>query len=143
MTRSFRPHLVWGLLGAVAVPSLWYAWSVPGAAAMFACIGLAFVFWYRMGQRGSWMALVLMGAGMSGLLAWQAATGSRCPEGDTRVFLKPNKPPIGCTDVRASAGAMSVFFGMVALIGLGAPLYARSMRDDEDHAAGDDEPIAG
>lgn len=136
---SMRPHLAWGTLAAVAVPSMWFAWSLPGAAVMFACIGLAFVMWNRMGSRGSWMALVVMGAGMSGLLGWQAVTGTRCPEGDTRVFIKEGKPPIACTDVRASAAVMSVFFGLVALIGLGAPIYARSLEDLPDT----DEPLAG
>jgi hypothetical protein len=129
---SRRPHVAWGLLGAVSIPALWYAWSLPGAAVMFACIAAAFGMWYRLGPRGSWMALVVMGLGMSGLLGWQAATGNRCPAPGTKVFLKENKPPVDCAEIRASAASMSAFFGLIALLGIGAPLYARSMRDDED-----------
>jgi hypothetical protein len=98
---------------------------------MFGCIAAAFVMWYRLGSRGSWMALIVMGAGMSGLLGWQAATGSRCPAPGTKVFLKANKPPVDCTEIRTSAGSMSVFFALVALLGIGAPFYARSLRDDD------------
>ena len=133
------PHAAWAVLGAVSVVCLWYAWSLPGGIGMFACIWLAFVMWNRLGPRGSWMALVVLGAGMSGVLGWQAVTGSRCPDAGTKVFLKENKPPIGCADVRASAGVMSVFFGLVALIGIAAPIYARSIED----APVDDEPAAG
>jgi hypothetical protein len=142
-----RPHVAWGLLGAVAIPALWFAWSLPGAAVMFACIAAAFVMWNRLGSRGSWMALVVMGLGMSGLLGWQAATGSRCPAPGTRVFLKENKPPVDCTEIRASAASMSAFFGLVALLGIGAPLYARSMRNeladdvDDDNVDDPDDPL--
>jgi hypothetical protein len=132
-----RPHLVWGVLGAVAAACMWFAWSLPGGIGMFACIGLAFLLWHVLGPRGSWVALVVVGVSMSGILGWQAVTGSRCPEAGTKVFLRADRAPIGCTDVRASAGAMSVFFGLIALIGLGAPLYVRSLPD------ADDEPAAG
>lgn len=129
-SRSFLPHVVWALLGASSIPAMWWAWSLPGAAAMFALIALAFVLWSRLGPRGSWMALVVMGLGMGGLLGWQAATGSRCPEPGTRVFLKLNKPPVDCGEIRASAASMAALFGLVALIGIGAPIYARTMPDD-------------
>lgn len=132
MTRGVRPHLVWGSLGAVAVPALWYAWSLPGMAVMFGAIAMAFVLWRRMGPRGSWVALIALGLGMSGVLGWQAATGSRCPEGGAKVFLDEDKPPVGCAEIRASAATMSAFFALVALIGIGAPLYARGMEDGSD-----------
>lgn len=140
MTRGLRQHAAWGLLGAVAVPSLWYAWSVPGALLMFACIGLAFVLWYTIGSRGSWVALVVVGAGMSGLLAWESSTGSRCPEGDSRVQLKEGKPEVGCDELRASAAAMGVFFGLVALFGLAVPIYAREGADVRDADPPDGSP---
>lgn len=124
-------HLAWAALGAAAIPALWWAWAIPGMVAMFVAIGLAFVMWHVLGPRGSWMALVVMGAGMAGLLGWQAATGSRCPAEGTRVFLKENKPSVDCAEIRANAGAMAALFGLVALLGLGAPFYARSIPDDD------------
>lgn len=130
-TTSRVPHLAWGLLGAVTVPAAWYAWSVPGGIVLFGAIAAAFVLWHLFGSRGSWMALIMLGIGMSGILGWQAATGSRCPEPGTRVFLKLNKPSVDCAEIRASAGTMSAFFGLVALLGIGAPIYARRVgRDD-------------
>jgi hypothetical protein len=129
-TTSLVPHLAWLLLGAVTIPAAWYAWSLPGGIALFTAIAASFVLWHVFGSRGSWVALIVIGVGMSGLLGWQAATGARCPADGTKVFLKENKPPIGCSDVRASATTMSAFFGMVALIGIGAPLYARRVERD-------------
>jgi hypothetical protein len=129
---SRRPHVAWALLGAASIPAMWFAWSWPGALAMFACIAAAFVMWHRLGPRGSWLALVVMGAGMCGLLGWQAATGSRCPPAGTKVYLKVGKPPVDCTEIRASAASMSMFFGLVALLGLGAPAYARMLRSDQE-----------
>ncbi len=126
---SRLPHLAWGVLGALTIPAAWYAWSLPGGAAMFAAILAAFALWHVVGARGSWVALVVLGVGMSGLLGWQAATGARCPADGTRVFLKVNKPSVDCTEIRASAASMSAFFGLVALLGVGAPLYARRTRD--------------
>jgi hypothetical protein len=140
--QGFRQHLLWGLLGLVSIPALWFAWSLPGAAVMFGAIVAAFVMWNRMGSRGSWVALVVLGVGMGGLLGWQAATGSRCPAPGTEVFLKANKPPVDCTEIRASAGSMAAFFLLVALLGAGAPIYARSMREADDAAPGEP-PIPG
>jgi hypothetical protein len=137
-----RHHVAWGLLGLVAVPAMWYAWSLPGAIAMFACIGAAFVLWSRLGSRGSWLALIVVGLGMGGVLGWQAVTGSRCPEGDTKVFLKADKPPVGCDELRASAGSMAAFFLLLAGIGIGAPLYARSARAEDEEIEGGDAPLA-
>lgn len=131
---SFMPHVVWTALGAASIPAMWWAWSLPGGAAMFALIGLAFVLWNRLGSRGSWMALVVIGAGMSGLLGWQAATGSRCPEPGTRVYLRAFKPSVDCTEIRTNAASMAVLFGLVALIGIGAPFYARLEKFDADAA---------
>lgn len=128
---AWVPYAAWGLLGAIAIPSMWFAWSLPGAIGLFGGIAAAFGLWYKLGSRGSWLALLVMGAGMSGILGWQAATGSRCPEPGTKVFLKLNKPPVDCTEIRTSAASMSAFFAMIALLGIGAPLYARSMREDE------------
>lgn len=133
------PHVAWALLGVVAVPAAWFAWSLPGGIALFGAIAASFVLWHVFGSRGSWMALVVIGVGMSGLLGWQAATGARCPADGTKVFLKENKPPIGCSDVRASATAMSAFFGIVALLGIGAPIYARRL-DENSADLADDEP---
>lgn len=82
------------------------------------------------------MALIVVGLGMSGVLGWQAVTGSRCPVEGTKVFLKADKPPVGCDEVRASAAVMGVFFAMIALIGMAAPLYARGIDDDGED--GDD-----
>lgn len=124
-TTSRAPHVAWLALGAVTVPAAWYAWSVPGGIALFAAIAAAFALWHVCGSRGSWMALIVIGFGMSGLLGWQAATGSRCPADGTRVFLKLNKPSVDCAEIRASAATMSAFFGLVGLLGVGAPIYAR------------------
>ncbi len=132
--RIDRHHVAWTILGVLAVPGLWFAWSLPGAIVMFGCIAAAFVLWNRLGSRGSWLALIIVGAGMAGVLGWQAATGSRCPAPGTTVFLKEGKPPVGCTEIRASAASMAAFFGLVALIGIAAPIYART--------AGDDDPAA-
>ena len=129
--RIDRHHMAWAILGLLAVPGLWFAWSLPGAIVMFGCIGGAFVLWNRLGSRGSWLALVIVGAGMAGLLGWQAVTGSRCPEAGTKVFLKEGKPPVGCDEIRASAGSMAAFFALIMGIGIGAPIYARSMRETE------------
>jgi len=129
--RGFGPHWAWGVLGAVAVPSLWFAWSVPGATAMLLAIVAAFVLWRRSGSTGMWVSLIVIGLGMGGVLGWQAVTGDRCPAAGTKVFLKEGKPPIGCDDVRASAATMGSFFALIALIGVGIPLYGRR-RADED-----------
>ena len=136
MNRGLRPHLIWGLLGICLAAGMWFAWSIPGAIVMFAAIGMAFVLWYRMGSRGSWVALITVGLCMSSVLGWQAATGSRCPEGDREVFMRTDRPPIDCTDVRSSAASMAVFFGIIALIGIAAPLYSRR----EPEPGGDIEP---
>jgi hypothetical protein len=124
-TNSRLPHVAWALLGIATVPAAWYAWSLPGGIALFAAIVAAFVLWHLCGSRGAWMALIVIGVGMSGLLGWQAATGSRCPADGTRVFLKVDKPSVDCAEIRASAATMSAFFGLVALLGVGAPIYAR------------------
>jgi hypothetical protein len=136
------PHPLWAALGAVSAACMWYAWSLPGGIGMFVCIGLAFLMWHRLGSRGSWLALIVVGVAMSSVLGWQAVTGSRCPHGDDKVFLRADRAPIGCTDVRASAAVMSAFFGIIALIGIAAPLYARSMDDEPDDLL-DDTPAAG
>jgi len=130
-----RNHVAWFALGVLAVAGLWYAYSVPGAIAMFAAIGLAFIMWYKLGSRGSWITLIVVGVSMSSILGWQAVTGSRCPAPGTKVFLKVGKPPISCDDVRASASVMSLFFALIAVIGIAAPFYARVDRDSD----GDDE----
>jgi len=129
---SRAPHLAWAVLGLVSVPAAWYAWSLPGGIALFAAIAASFALWHVFGARGSWVALIIIGVGMSGLLGWQAASGSRCPADGTRVFLKVGKPSVDCAEIRASAGAMSAFFGLVALLGIGAPLYARRNPRDSD-----------
>ncbi len=124
------PHLAWFVLGAVTIPAAWYAWSLPGGIALFAAIAAAFGLWHVFGARGSWIALIVIGVGMGGLLGWQAATGSRCPADGTRVFLKLNKPSVDCAEIRASAGAMSAFFGLIAIMGIAAPIYARRVERD-------------
>jgi hypothetical protein len=136
---GLRPHAIWALLGVVSVACLWYAWTLPGGIGMFACIGAAFALWYTLGSRGSWMALVVVGLGMGGLLGWQASTGARCPEAGTKVFLREDRAPIGCQDVRASAGVMAIVFMLLAGIGIGAPIYARTA-DDEPPPAEPVEP---
>lgn len=132
------PHLAWGALGAAAAASMWFAYTIPGAIGLFLAIALAFVMWKRLGPRGSWMALIVMGLSMSGVLGWQAATGSRCPPAGTKVFLKEGKPPVSCDEIRASAGSMSVFFGLIALLGVGAPFYARRLDDERAGPLHDD-----
>ncbi|MCB0877799.1 MAG: hypothetical protein KDC46_02310 [Thermoleophilia bacterium] len=127
-----RHHLAWGILGAVSIPALWYAWSLPGAVVMFACIGAAFVLWNRLGSRGAWVTLIVLGLGMGGLLGWEAVTGSRCPADGTKVYLAVGKPAVGCDEMRASAASMAMFFLLIGGIGIGAPLYARSVRDETE-----------
>lgn len=136
-SRSLAPHAAWALLGVASIPAMWWAWSLPGAAAMFALIVVAFVLWNRLGSRGSWMALIVMGVGMGGLLGWQAATGSRCPEPGTRVYLRAFKPSVDCTEIRRNAASMAVLFGLVALFGVGAPFYARLEKFDADSGSTD------
>jgi hypothetical protein len=135
MTTSRLPHVLWVLLGVISVFGMWFAWSTPGAFALFGSIAAAFVLWHFLGARGSWMALIVVGFGMAGLLGWQAATSSRCPADGQKVFLKENKPPVGCAEMRTSAAAMAVFFAFVGGLGIGAPLYARSVRRDEERDA--------
>jgi hypothetical protein len=131
MRSGRRPHVAWAVLGLLSVASMWFAASVPGAIGIFVCIGAAFALWYGLGSRGSWMALVVIGLGMGGVLGWQAASGARCPAAGTKVFLREDRAPIGCRDVRASAGVMAIFFMLIAGIGIGAPIYARSIPEDE------------
>ncbi len=132
MTAGRRPHAIWATLGLVAIPSMWFAYTVLGAIGMFSCIGLAFLLWHRLGSRGSWMALVVVGLGMSGLLGWQAVTGARCPEPGKKVFLKADKPPVGCAEFRAVAGVMGTFFLLLAIGGAAAPFYARRLEDEPE-----------
>lgn len=129
-----RPHLIWGTLGVVLAGCMWWAWSLPGGLGMFACIALAFVLWYRMGPRGSWVAVVAVGVIMSSILGWQAVTGSRCPAPGTEVFLRIDRAPIGCDDVRASAAVMATFFAIIAAMGAFAPVYARKLAELPDEA---------
>lgn len=147
MKTGRTPHLLWAILGAVSIAGMWFAWSALGAVALFGSIGMAFVMWHFLGSRGSWMALVVVGFGMSGLLGWQAVSGNRCPPDGQKVFLKEGKPPVGCDEMRTSAAAMAVFFMFVAGLGIGAPLYARSVLRDENtehdsHPDSDREQIA-
>lgn len=141
MNTSVRNHLVWGVLGATLTAGMWWAWSIPGAAVMFAAIGMAFVLWYRMSSQGAWVALAVMGVAMSSILGWQAATGARCPAGGTKVFLKVDKPPVGCDEIRASAGSMSAFFGIIAMLAIGTPIYVRRLEAADDFD--DIEPVSG
>ena len=131
LRAGLRPHAIWTIFGIISVVSMWFAYTTPGAIVMFTCIGLAFVLWRVLGSRGSWVALIVVGSLMGGLQGWQAVTGSRCPEGDTKVFLKEGKPPVGCDEFRAVAAVMGSFFGLIALIGVAAPFYARRVDEDE------------
>lgn len=140
MTRN---HLAWAALGAMAAIGMWTAYSIPGALAMFAAIGLAFIMWNKLGPRGSWMALVVLGLGMGGVLGWQAAEGSRCPGPDEKIIIKDGKPPVSCDEIRASAGSMSLFFLLIGSMGIAAPFYARSRPKDDDGAEAGDELEAG
>lgn len=123
---GYRNHVAWGLLGLVGALGMWFAWTVAGAIAMFAAIGAAFVLWKLLGSRGSWMALVVLGLGMSGVLGWQAATGARCPKPGTSVYLRLDRPKVNCEQIRTSAGVMAVLFGVIGLVGIAAPIYART-----------------
>ncbi|MCW2925020.1 MAG: hypothetical protein JWM98_2424 [Thermoleophilia bacterium] len=134
MSTGLRAHAMWTLFGLASIASMWFAYTAPGAVAMFVLIGLAFLLWYGLGSRGSWMALIVIGLGMGGLMGWQAVSDSRCPKPGTKVFLKADKPPVGCDEFRAVAGTMAVFCLLLALGGVAAPFYAR--RPDDD--AGDD-----
>jgi hypothetical protein len=139
-------HLVWAALGGIGALGLWFAYSPLGAAALFVAIGAPFVLWRLLGPRGSWLALVVLGVGMAGVLGWQAATGSRCPPEGTTVVLEEDKPPVSCDEIRASAGAMGVFFALLALGGALAPVYARRVlarlpeEEDEDGTDGGPPP---
>jgi hypothetical protein len=116
---------------------MWFAWSVAGAIALFVSICACFITWYRVGSRGAWVAAIVVGTIMTSVLTWQAATGARCPASGERVILKEGKPPVSCSEIRASAGAMAAFFGIVALIGVAAPFYARRLPEPDD-VAGDE-----
>jgi hypothetical protein len=132
VTSGRRPYVAWAVLGALSVVSMWFAASVPGAIGIFACIGAAFALWYGVGSRGWWLALVVVGFGMGGLLGWQALHGgSRCPAAGTKVFMSANRAPISCRDVRASAAVMAIFFMLLAGIGIGVPIHTGSTSDDE------------
>ncbi|MCW2955176.1 MAG: hypothetical protein JWO69_45 [Thermoleophilia bacterium] len=130
--HPIRNHVAWAVLGGVAAAGMWTAYSIPGAIAMFAAIGLAFLMWHKLGRRGSWLALVVMGFAMGGMLAWQAVEGTRCPAPGERIIIKDGKPPVSCDEIRASAGSMAMFFFLIAGIGVGAPLYARKDDDAPD-----------
>ena len=117
--------LWWAALALAALPSLWWVWSMPGAVAVFALIGAAFPLWRFTRGRGAWVCVAILGLGLSGVLTWQAFTGEHCPAAGTKVFLKEDRPPIGCSDVRQSAAVMAIFFGLVGFAGLAAPFYTR------------------
>lgn len=78
------------------------------------------------------MALIVIGLGMGGILGWQAATGSRCPQNNGKVYMRLDRPPVDCKQIKASAASLSIFFFLVAGLGLGAPLYARSVEGVEE-----------
>ena len=137
-TTGYRNHVAWGLLGIAAAACLWFAYSIPGAIGLFVVIGLAFVFWYRLGSRGSWMAVLLLGAIMSSILGWQAVTSARCPGNGDVLYMQANKPGVSCDELRASAASMSVLFGFFALMALATPFYARRARRDTALATGAD-----
>ena len=136
---TYRGHVAWGTLGVAGATGLWFAGFWWGAILMFVSIALAFVMWNRLGPTGSWVALVTLGALMTGVNSYEAVTGSRCPADGQKVFLKANKPPAGCDEMRAGAGSMAAFFLFVTIMGAAAPVYLRRLEaeptSDEDPAA--------
>lgn len=128
-TEGYLNHVAWGLLGLAGTASLWWAGTVVGALSLFVVIGLAFVFWNRLGSRGAWMAVLLLGASMCGLTAWQAVTAARCPGAGDELVMSVTKPGVNCEELRASATTMSVLFGFFAIMGAIAPFYGRKIRN--------------
>jgi len=128
-TSGYVNHVAWGLLGLAGTASLWWAGTVIGAISLFAVIGLAFVFWSKLGSRGAWMAVLLLGASMSSLTGWQAITAARCPGVGDELVMSVTKPGVNCEELRASATTMSVLFGFFAIMGAIAPFYGRKIRD--------------
>lgn len=127
-----RNHILWALLGLMGAAGMFWAATWIGVAAMFAAIGLAFVFWYRLGSRGSWMAMIMLGIGIAIPTTVMAVTGAgRCPDGNTKVVLKKGQPPVNCTQIRTGAASMAVMFWLITIVGIAAPIYASRIPDEE------------
>jgi hypothetical protein len=134
-SEGFRNHVLWGMLGIGSAAALWYAGTVPGAIGLFVAIGLAFPMWYRLGSRGSWMAVLLIGVIISSLTGWQAVTSARCPGAGDELYMQAGKRGVNCNQLRASAASMSVLFGFFAILAALAPFSARKARAAERAAA--------
>lgn len=145
MSRTRRPqryghHVAWALLGLLGAAGMFWAASWLGVIAIAVAIAGAFVMWSRLGSRGSWFALIMLGIGIAIPTTVMAITGAgRCPKPGATVILKEGKPPVDCAQIKAGAMSMAVMFWLVALIGVAAPFYAsRVMRDDADGESSSD-----
>lgn len=135
----WRNRLIWGFAGLVlAAGMLLPAVHVAGAFLLVVGVTLPFLVWHWFGGSGSWMGMVTVGIATSVVLAAALILDVGCPADGVRVVLKEGKPPVSCTEVRASYMSMAVFFAVVAAIGALIPSYLKRLPPpdmDDDSAA--------
>jgi hypothetical protein len=112
-------HIAWGATGLAMAAGGWFAFEMWGAVLLLGAIAVAFVLGWKYGADHAWPAMALGGLALAGVLAWAAATGARCPEPGEKMFIKNNKPPVTCADMRASYVTMATLFGLLGLAGIG------------------------
>lgn len=128
-----RSRLIWGVVGLfLAAGMLLPAVHTVGSFVLVLAIVMPFLVWHWYGGAGSWMGMITMGVTMTAVLAAALIVGFGCPPKGATVELKAGKPPVGCSEVRASYMSMAVFFGFVALIGAVTPTYLRRMPPADD-----------
>ena len=130
--RSLRSQrLLWGALGLLLAVGMLATGSAIGAVLLFVVIALWFVAWHLYGGREIWVALLVGGTLMTGILGWAAVTSAGCPTGTDRVMLKAGKPSVDCEEIRAGYVSMAAFFIVAAMIGAALPGIQRRRDQDE------------
>jgi hypothetical protein len=112
-------HAAWALVGAGVAVGFWESWHIAGATLLLGSIVAAFVVARLIGFSHAWVALLVCGVLMSGVLVWATVTSARCPEEGTKVLVKAGKPAVTCDELRTSYSAMAVVFALIAGMGIG------------------------
>lgn len=131
-------HGVWILVGLAIGVGGWTAYTPIGAVGLLGGIAAAFIVWRVTHGRGAWVAAVVVGLGLAGLLGWQAVTGSRCPGAGERVELRANSGAATCDELRAGVASMAMFFALIGALGVAWPFYARRLPEASADCGPDD-----
>ena len=123
-----RGKIIWGGVGLLLAAGLLLpSVHMMGSFLLVIAIVLPFLVWHWYGGEGSWMGMITTGVTMTAVLSAALIFGFGCPPEGTTVELKAGKPPVSCSEVRASYMSMAVFFGAVAIIGALTPAYRKRM----------------